>query len=227
MIKKTLFIILLPAILILQSCFSNKCGDNVLVGEYQLTPQSITSWFPYIGKDTLTFENQSGAVLKLAKVMSVNQMAYQTLGEFCNEGFADRAERYFLGQWLRYVYTTTQNNIEYGIEAILFVNNTAQGATPKLFDNISYASIARRLGEQIGVGGSVILIADTRGNTFDQTEITFPSTQVFVAELQVNNTTLQNVYYFNREGKASLLVSEGKGIIGFAGREGEIWLLKN
>lgn len=197
------------------------------MGEFELTTQSITHWFPYIGKDTLVFENEAGSILKLGKVLAVNEMVYQSMGEFCNEGFADRAERYYLGQWLQYIYATTLNGVEYGVEAILFVNNTSQGATPKLFDNISYASRARTIGNPIGIGGNVSLIADNRGNTFSSTEITIPSTQIFVAELQVNNTTLHNVYYFNRDGKPSLLVIEGQGIVGFAGRDGEIWLLKN
>jgi len=216
-------ILLLLAILF-PSCLRNKCGENISLGEFELMPQSFTDWYPYRDMDTLKFENNKGDIIALALTERAEQWAYHSMGEFCNEGWADRAEEYILGQWVQLRYAGTYNEISYTIEALIFVDRSPSSKSPKLFDYAVFSSLTHRLFANTGVGASVYLIANHRGNSFAENEVFV--TKDFAAEMEINGETYADIWYFNRQDVPSMMVQKGKGIIAFAGLDEEIWVIQ-
>jgi hypothetical protein len=69
-----------------------------------------------------------------------------------------------------------------------------------------------------------LLIASSRGNNINLPSYSF--TETFAKEIKINGITYKNVWYFNRVGGPSLYVQKGRGIIEFAGMDGEVWVLQ-
>jgi hypothetical protein len=226
--KTHLLKLLLPVLLIsLSSCFSNKCGDNVSQGDFDLLPSSIVSWFPYQEVTQLTFVNEQGTEITLTRTETLDRMIYNSLGQFCNEGFADSAENYFNGRWIQVKYTFRKEGINYSVESAIFVNSASMGTQPKLYDNAVFASAVFLDGGVDAIGGYIDLLASARGNTFTSGEINdFSSFQVFAPQLEVNGKILENVIYFKRLDVPALIVKEGIGVVGFLGQNNTMWLLK-
>jgi hypothetical protein len=213
--------LLLLLVVFFTSCLRDKCGDNISLGEFELIPQSFTDWYPYRELDTLRFENKQGEIISLGLTERTEVWSYQSMGEFCNEGWADSAEEYFLGQWIQLKYSGTFDGINYFIEALLFVDVPTDPASLKLYDYAVFSSMTHRQFESSGVGASVYIIANNRNNTFSQDEVLV--TRDFAEEMEINGEVYSDIWYFNRGGVPSMMVQKGKGIIAFAGLNEEIW----
>jgi hypothetical protein len=221
--KKLIAFTVLTFLFVSTGC--KQCGENISLGDFELLPESKADWFPYENIDELTFANLSGEIINLSKLVIMEELMYTSFREICNEGWADYAEEYYRGEWLMYEYSGFVNAIRYKLEMTLFVDYLNNSSTLKLFDMAIFSSMITSSGQN-GIGGSVYIIANNRGNTISPTDHHYILPE-FAAEIEINGNIYQDVWYFNREGTPSLYVQKYLGIIAFLGYDDEIWVLQN
>lgn len=220
--KNLMMFLAIPIVFLFSSC--EKCGDNISLGDYTLIETTKQDWYIYDGLDRLSFKNTAGDLIALEIDEFEDRQLYTPVTKICNEGFGDSAEEYYNGEWILKRYKTVHNDITYSIETVLQVENTSTSEL-RLYDAVNFSSNVDNLNDSdIGVGGSVYLFANDRGNTFAQPNDELPVVPEFAAEIDINGVTYQNVYYFNRAGVPSIYVQRNQGIIAFAGLDGELWI---
>lgn len=223
-IKLWILLIFLVPTSVFFSC--NTCGESVSLGEFDLKDSSITNWFPYINEDQLIFRNQHDEKIALTlkiRDLTKTQVSY---GETCNEGFFDSSHEYYLADFYHTQYTTDYQGDHYKLDIYLFVNhiNNLSGLT--LYDQVSYNSGVYRSKEGPGVGGTVSQVASYRGNNIPDSYFDFINWIEHADSLEISGKVYQDVFYFLRDGVPSLYVQKQKGVLAFAGFDGELWILQ-
>lgn len=217
--------IIIGLLIILQGCghLFDKCGDNVLMGEFMVMPESIADWHPDWTSDQLVFTNSENEELILQQAVDTSFMEVQSGKVLCWEESWDTSSEYVRTEWVVSRYEGNGHELEIQFHVGWHVMNT-NFELDELFDHVSYYSHGEHM------GGTLDLVANDRGNNIDPDILSYPS-YVFADTLEINGQQFENVWYFNREDPStvftpSLYVKEGVGILGFLDDDGTTWLLE-
>jgi len=209
---------------IFYSC--STCGESVSLGEFDLKDSSIINWFPYINADKLVFRNQHDEEITLVlkeRDLTKTQVSYR---ETCSEGFFESSHEYYLADFFHTQYTTDYQGDQYKLDIYLYVSHINDLSQLTLYDQVTYNSGVYRSKESPGVGGAVSRVASYRGSQIPDTYFDFLNWVEHADSVEIRGKIYQDVFYFLRDGVPSLYVQKQKGVIAFAGFDGELWILQ-
>ena len=227
---KKLVVLLLAIPLVFSSC--RKCGEDIFLGDYELMPESVQDWYPYLGVDKLEFENGDGETIELTTSNRKEQFEMITFRDICKGNKLDdlareyyRAERYVLE------YNGIGEDITYFLKISLAVNRYAvEGDTDyfKLYDEVNYSSSIQNYssGSNQRIKGDIKLVAGKRDTQVENTDIWNNSISYHIDQVNLNGQIFTDVWYFEEEGTPLLYVKQGSGIIAFLGFDSQIWVKK-
>lgn len=212
--------------LVLPGCghLLEKCGDNVLLGEFNVTTESVTDWFPYESTDQLVFSNDNNEKLILKQDTYSTFMEVESGKTLCWEEAWDNSSEFIRTEWIETKYFSESHELKISMHAGWHWLNSSYGLD-ELFDHVFYSS----RGEQMG--GGIDLVANDRGNNIDMDIYANPSV-IHADEIRINGQLFEDVWYFNREYPPSvftpsLYVKKGIGILAFTDDDYNVWLINN
>lgn len=203
-----------------------KCGESIDFGDFALQDSSIANWFPYLDKDQLRFENQGGETVVLSMEFRDLNKTTVTFRETCNEGLFDTAQEFYHGDFFHTRYTADQEGDHFVLDIYLYVTHINDYTKLTLYDQVSFNSGVFGSKGDPGVGGAVSQVASYRGNTIPDSTLEFLSWVNYAESVEIQGKTYEDVYFFLREGVPSLYVQKYKGIIAFAGFDGDLWVIR-
>ena len=222
------FCLILP--LLFSGC--KKCGEDVNLGDYEVTEQSKTDWFPFISADKLSFENENGDSIEIKIANRKDEMEYINFRDICKgTKLNDAAKEFYRSEKLLVEYSAFYGDNTFFLSAILNVDRIViQGNTSyfNLFDKIIYRMRIQdyNSAENLNISGEVTLVADKRENAIENEDLWHGDPIKFAEQIILNGKTFQNVWYHESDGVPTLYVQQGKGIIAFRGFNGQVWVLK-
>lgn len=223
MLNKTV-VLVLTMTLLMQGCghIFSKCGDNVFLGEFEVSAESIESWIPYRGKEQLVFTNSQQEELVLYQVEDTS--FYQVLSgkTLCWEEAWDNSSEYMHNEWIISRYEG--EGLELKTEIYITwdrMNNS--GELEDLYDHVSFYTLRNNF------GGTLDLVASPRDSKINPDTI-FWDPYVFADTITINGQLFEDVWYFNRTENdvitPTLFVKKGMGVLGFVDDELTTWLRK-
>lgn len=202
----------------------DKCGDNVFLGEFYVSDESLADWHPYRGADQLVFTNSENEKLILKQVEDSSFMQTQSGKTLCWEEGWDNSSEYIHTEWIISRYAGGGHELKFEFHTGWYTMATSY-EIEDLFDQVTYYSTDDNM------GGTLDLVASDRGNNIDPGILAYPS-YIFADTIEINGQRFEDVWYFNREYPSdvftpTLYVKKGIGILGFMDGSNTVWLLDN
>lgn len=200
----------------------NKCGDNVLLGEFYVLNESIENWHPSRGSDRLVFKNNADEKLVMELVQDSSFMQVESGKTLCWEESWDTSSEYIRTEWIVITYAGGGNELEFEFHVGWHTMETNY-EIEDLFDYVTFYS------KGSSTAGTLDLVASDRGNNINPDILSYPS-YVFADSLEINGHYYEDVWYFNREYPdnvftPTLYVKKGIGVLGFRDGDNTVWVI--
>lgn len=228
--KRHLTLISLIVFILLNGC-NNKCGEDVLLGNYEVTTQSKEDWFPYVDVETLTFVNDSGITISLDLVYSNSEMIRKVSKIICEKGESFATE-YYECEFIQSGYEERSGDTFYFLSISLEVaDNQGFDFTDELilYDVLSINLYVGRddYGGNEDNSCQLYMLTDKRGYNFNIANMPYLNQFGFSNEMTLNGKTFHDVWVgSNLKGIPALFLEQGKGVIAFVGLNDEVWVLQ-
>lgn len=210
---------------------NNRCGEDEMIGNYEITKQSKEDWAPYLNADNLTFTNDSGDTILLNLKYPNSEMLRKDVGIICDKN-EDFSMEYYIGELIQSGYEGRSGDTYYLLSFSLEVrDNQGFDFTDEL---IMYDLLSVHLYVEGGDYGSnednscdLYMLTDKRGFNFNIANMPYLNQLGFSDEMTLNGETFHDVWYgSNFKGIPSLFLQQKKGVIAFLGMNDEVWVIE-
>ncbi len=219
--KRPHLMLLTATLLLFSACV--KCGEDVLLGEFELTPESRAYWDAVAGDETLTFVSDDGGEIELQRTKREEDMTWVTFFYLCMKN-NDSAEEYYLGESLHYEYTGLLNGDTLLVRSWFNVYHVPQIRQLLLYDQATFSFQINR--EASIEGAYVQIMSSNRGNNISGNNLPHLPVYSFAAQKEINGQLFADVWYYEGHSQASIYVQKGKGIVAFGDAAGKVWIRK-
>lgn len=227
--KKIPLSLLIFILLIYSGC--SRCGKNIDLGNFKLTPSSIEDWFPYKELNELTFVNGEGEIINLQIEKREELMNHSYYREICSKSSSDVSYEIFYGEYLSVEYRGINGDIKYEISVIFTIIGTyyhyhEEYSDLRLADQITYHLEINNDGNYLFGYYQDYVNYHGSGVPDDDLGIVYPD---FAAEIEISGKTYNDVWYYPEDltsGFPALYIQQGQGIIAFQGLNNEVWTLQ-
>lgn len=220
-LKRPVFLLLIPILLLFSACV--KCGEDVLLGEFELMPESKAYWDSFSGDETLTFVDGEGGEILLQRTQKEEQMNWTTFFYLCMKN-NDSAEEYYIGELLYYQYTGLLDGDTLLLRCWFEVQHVPQHRQLLLFD---HAVFSFQVNRQTSIDETYIqIVSSSRGNNISSNNLPYFRESTFTRQKEINDQIFADIWYHEELNQTSIFVQKGKGVVGFGDSTGTVWTLK-
>lgn len=214
--KNFVFPLVVLAVILIQSCGSQGCPDNVLLDELSLKKTSL-EYYPNNQPSTLVFMDEEGndKTYSVEESIGRHQLDYEYL---CYDEI-DVQVSYYLGEYKRATYTSEKDSFFIELSVWSNLNSSHNSGINDVFLIFQQKNphVILYTDDEI----QLKLVIDNRGNSTQQ-----ESEYKFHKQISFNNVSFSNVYESSYNDGYVFYYSEEKGIVAMK-ESGHLWVIKN